>query len=342
MLPAMSKKRTTFGLTLSNRALITLGLQPKALLDMAVKAEKSGAIDSVWVGDSIISKPRLECIPLLGAIAGQTSRLRLGVACMATIAQRNPVLLALQWASLDVLSGGRTWLAACMGYPASQHPMAAKELEVMGIASKERPGRLEEMIQALRCLWSDDHASLHGKYYSFNDVNLVPKPVQQPCPIYIAGTPRANSIGERGVEGALRRIARYADGWMTNQIELALFQEYSARLRQMVIEEGRDPDRFKTVLYYGISVNQDREQAFREAKDFLDAYYLKDFSRQGVEIWNACGPVEHCIDCLRGFIDAGVGHITIRPIGHNLDEQFRIYLEEVLPGLQEKAAKAGS
>jgi alkanesulfonate monooxygenase SsuD/methylene tetrahydromethanopterin reductase-like flavin-dependent oxidoreductase (luciferase family) len=45
---------------------------------------------------------------------------------MATIAQRNPVLLALQWASLDVLSGGRTWLAACMGYPASQHPMAAK------------------------------------------------------------------------------------------------------------------------------------------------------------------------------------------------------------------------
>ena len=85
---------------------------------------------------------------------------------MATIAQRNPVLLALQWSSLDVLSGGRTWLAACMGYPASQHPSAAKELEVMGIASKERPGRLEEMIQALRVLWSDEHASFRGKYYS--------------------------------------------------------------------------------------------------------------------------------------------------------------------------------
>jgi alkanesulfonate monooxygenase SsuD/methylene tetrahydromethanopterin reductase-like flavin-dependent oxidoreductase (luciferase family) len=220
--------------------------------------------------------------------------------------------------------------------------MAAKELEVMGIASKERPGRLEEMIQALRRLWCDDHASFHGKYYSFNDVDLLPKPAQQPCAIYIAGTPRASTIGERGVEGALRRIARYADGWMTNQIELALFQEYSARLRKMVIEEGRDPDRFKTVLYYGISVNRDREQAFREAKTFLDAYYLKDFSRQGVEIWNACGPVGHCIDCLSGFIDAGVDHITIRPIGHNLDEQFRIYLEAVLPGLQEKAAKAGS
>src|SRR4029077_18429501 len=210
----------------SNRALLSLGLQPKALLDMAVKAEKSGAIDSVWVGDSIISKPRLECIPLLGAIAGQTSRLRLGVACMATIAQRNPVLLALQWSSLDVLSGGRTWLGACMGDPASQHPMAARERDVVGIASKERPGRLEEMIQALRVLWSDEHASFHGRYYSFDDVDLLPKPIQQPCPIYIAGTPRATSIGERGVERSLRRIARYADGWMTNQIELPLLQDY--------------------------------------------------------------------------------------------------------------------
>ena len=333
MLTGMSQGKTTFGLTLSNRALVTLGLQPKALIDMAVRAESNEAIEAVWVGDSILSKPRLECIPLLGAITGQTSRLRLGVACMATIAQRNPVLLALQWASLDVLSGGRTWLAACMGYPASQHPMAAKELEVMGIASKDRPARLEEMMQALRLLWSDEHASFHGKYYSFDDVNLVPKPVQRPCPIYIAGTPRASSIGERGVERALRRIARYADGWMTNQIELPLFQDYAARLRKMLAEEGRDPDRFKTVLYYGISVNRDREQAFREAKTFLDAYYLKDFSRQGVEIWNACGPVEHCVECLRGFIDAGVDHITIRPLGQNLNEQLRIYLEEVLPAL---------
>src|SRR5262245_6039026 len=128
MLAAMPLKKTTFGLTLSNRALITRGTRAKDLIDMAVHAENSG-IDAVWFGDVSLSNPRLECIPLLGAIAAHTSRVKLGVACMATIAQRNPVLLALQWASLDVLSGGRTWLAACMGYPASQHPMAAKELE---------------------------------------------------------------------------------------------------------------------------------------------------------------------------------------------------------------------
>ena len=307
---------------------------------MAVQAENTGAIDAVWVGDSILSKPRLECIPLLGAIAAHTSRVKLGVACMATIAQRNPVLLALQWASLDVLSSGRTWLAACMGYPASQHPMAAKELEVMGVESKERPGRLEEMIEALRVLWSDEHASFHGKYYSFDDVNLSPKPAQQPCPIYIAGTPRPTQIGERGVERSLRRIARYADGWMTNQIDLAMFQDYLGRLRGLLVEEGRDPNEFETVLYYGTSVNRDREQAFREAKAFLDAYYQKDFTRQGVEIWTACGPVEHCVDCVRGFINAGVDHVTIRPIGQDLNKQFRIYLEEVLPGLNLVAGNA--
>ncbi|HEX6175898.1 MAG TPA: LLM class flavin-dependent oxidoreductase, partial [Candidatus Binatia bacterium] len=238
----MAEKKTTFGLTLSNRALVTQGTQPKELIDMAVQAENSGAINAIWVGDSILSKPRLECIPLLGAIAAQTSIVKLGVACMATIAQRNPVLLALQWASLDVLSGGRTWLAACMGYPASQHPMAAKELEVMGIGSQERPARLEEIIQALRVLWSDEHASFQGKYYSFQDVNLLPKPAQQPCPIFIAGTPRSNQIGDRGVERSLRRIARYADGWMTNQIELGRFKDYHGRLRHMLLEEGRDPN----------------------------------------------------------------------------------------------------
>jgi len=340
MFAAVAEEKTTFGLTLSNRALITRGTPPGELIDMAVSAEATGAVDAIWVGDSILSKPRLECIPLLGAIAARTSRVKLGVACMATIAQRNPVLLALQWASLDRLSGGRTWLAACMGYPASQHPMAAKELEVMGVASKERPGRLEEMIQALRLLWSDDHASFHGKYYSFADVDLLPKPSQRPCPIYIAGTPRATQIGERGVERSLRRIARYADGWMSNQIELAMFREYLGRLREMLIEEGRDPALFKTVLYYGVSVNDDRERAFREAKAFLDAYYQKDFTRQGVEIWTACGPVEHCVECLAGFIEAGVDHVAIRPIGEDLNAQFRTYLDELLPSLHEAAGNS--
>jgi alkanesulfonate monooxygenase SsuD/methylene tetrahydromethanopterin reductase-like flavin-dependent oxidoreductase (luciferase family) len=67
------------------------------------------------------------------------------------------------------------------------------------------------MIQALRVLWSDEHAAFHGRPYNFRDVNPSPRPTQQPCPIYIAGAPRASQIGERSVEQSRRRIARYAD-----------------------------------------------------------------------------------------------------------------------------------
>ena len=59
--------------------------------------------------------------------------------------------------------------------------------------------------------------------------------------------------------------------------------------------------------------------------------YRKDFTRQRVEIWNACGPVEHCVERVRGFIVAGFEHITIRPIGNNLSERLHIYLEELIP-----------
>jgi len=121
---------------------------------------------------------------------------------------------------------------------------------------------------------------------------------------------------------------------MTNQIEPELLQDYLSRIRKMLVEEGGDPGQFKTLLYYGICVNQSRDEAFREAKDFLDAYYLRDFTREGVEIWTACGPVDHCAKSIHGFIESGVDHITVRPIGRDVDAQFQIYLEEVLPAIR--------
>lgn len=335
----MSGKKVEFGLTLPNRGVVVGIVQARDLLDMAVRAEETGVLRDVWVGDSILSKPRLECIPLLGAIASRTSRVRLGVACMATIVQRHPVVFGLQWASLDVLSEGRALLVACMGYPASQTPAAAKELEVMGIPSKERPGRLVEMIQALRLLWSEERATFRGKYYAFEDVNLLPKPVQQLCPIWIAATPRAKNIGEEGVERALRRIARHADGWQTTLLTPEMFQDYLSRIHAMMREEGRDPGRFRTSLYYNLNANPDREAAFRESKAFLDEYYDRDWPRDLVELWTAHGPVAQCVETLRGYMDAGFDHITIRLTAKDQERQFRIYVDEVLPALGASASR---
>jgi alkanesulfonate monooxygenase SsuD/methylene tetrahydromethanopterin reductase-like flavin-dependent oxidoreductase (luciferase family) len=322
-----------FGLTLPNRGVIVGIVQARELVDMAVKAEETGVLTDVWVGDSILSKPRLECIPLLGAIAGRTSRVKLGVACMATIVQRNPVVFGLQWASLDVLSEGRALLVACMGYPASQTPAAAKELDVMGIPSKERPGRMVEMMAALRALWSGEHATYAGKHYAFEDVNLLPKPVQQPCPIWIAATPRERNIGEKGVERALRRIARHADGWQTTLLTPEMFKDYLGRIQAMRKEEGLDNAGFKTSLYYNLHVNPDREAAYWESKAFLDEYYDRDWPKDMVELWTAHGSVRQCVETLKSYMDAGVDHITIRLTARDQARQFEIYVKEVLPEL---------
>ena len=105
----------SFGLILANRGVVLGAVKASDLLALAVEAERAGVVDAVWVGDSLLAKPRLESVTLLSALAAATSTVRLGVGCMATFVHRHPVLLAQQWASLDVLSNGRAWLALCLG-----------------------------------------------------------------------------------------------------------------------------------------------------------------------------------------------------------------------------------
>src|SRR5256712_14205513 len=116
--------RSPFGLTLTNRAVVLGTIKARDLLDLTVTAEASEAFDAVWVGDSLLAKPRLESVALLSALAGVTTKLRLGVGCLATFVHRHPVMFAQQWASLDVLSSGRAWLVVCIGGPSQ--PRAAR------------------------------------------------------------------------------------------------------------------------------------------------------------------------------------------------------------------------
>src|SRR3990172_11516301 len=115
--PERPMEKLSFGLIVANRAVVLGVIKARDILDLTVEAERSGVFDAVWVGDSLLAKPRLEAVTLLSTLAGVTSRLRLGVGCLATFVHRHPVLFAHQWASLDVLSEGRTWLAGCLGGP---------------------------------------------------------------------------------------------------------------------------------------------------------------------------------------------------------------------------------
>jgi len=330
-------KQASFGLTLPNRAVILGAIQADDLVRYTRQAEESGAFDTVWIGDSMLAKPRLESMTLLAGLATVTTRIRLAVGCMATFVHRHPVMFAHQWASLDVLSRGRSWLAVCLGGPDEQSPAQALEHAVMGIKANERVARLEEGMEILRELWGSTSASHQGRFYSFENVNIVPKPIQSPCPIWIASNPTGltwrdgASAPSPVVERSLRRVARYADGWMTNKVSPEQFRGLWARVMAMAAEEGRDGTALGSALYHNIHINEDRQAALEESKAFLDTYYTSKFSPAFVEGWTVAGSPRECVEQLRAYFDAGLDHVTLRLTSWDQDGQLRRFIDEVAP-----------
>ena len=329
----------SFGLILANRAVVLGAVKVPDLVDLTVQAERSGFFDAVWAGDSLLAKPRLESVTLLSALAGVTAKLRLGVGCMATFVHRHPVMLAHQWASLDVLSGGRSLLAVCLGGPSAANAAQAAEHSVMSIPSAERVGRLEEGIEVLRRLFGGTTVSHHGRFYSFDNVTLEPRPVQQPCPIWIASNPTGltwkggASASDAVIERSFLRIARHADGWMTNKLTPDEFRQQWSRIGAMAREEGRDPAKLGSALYHNINITEDRHKGLEETKAFLDKYYTSNFSRQFVEQWTISGGPNQCAEELRAYFDAGVGHMALRFGSWDQVGQFKRFLGEVAPAL---------
>ncbi len=327
----------SFGLILPNRAVVLGKVSVRDLIDLAIEAETSGAFDTVWVGDSLLAKPRLESVTLLSTLAGVTSRMRLGVGCMATFVHRHPVLLAHQWASLDVLSSGRAWLAVCLGGPDEASAAQALEHAAMSIRASERVGRLEEGIVVLRKLFHEQKVSHEGRFYRFEGVTIEPRPVQNPCPIWIASNPTGltwkagASASDAVIERSYRRVARLADGWMTNKLSPDEFRQQWRRIASLARAEGRDPARLGSALYHNINIQEDRQAALEESKAFLDAYYTSKFNPAFVEGWTVAGSPKQCVAGLRAYFDAGIGHMSLRFSSWDQRGQLARFLAEVAP-----------
>src|SRR3989442_49557 len=171
----------------------------------------------------------------------------------------------------------------------------AGEPAVMGIAAAERVERLEEGIVILRALFAEGKASHAGRFYRFDNVALQPKPVQRPLPIWIASNPtgltwkQGASASAAVVERGFRRVAKYADGWMTNKLSPSEFAEQFGRIRAMAGEEGRDPTALGSALYHNLNVNEDRQAGLEETKKIVDPYYSTNFTAKFVEQWAITG-----------------------------------------------------
>jgi alkanesulfonate monooxygenase SsuD/methylene tetrahydromethanopterin reductase-like flavin-dependent oxidoreductase (luciferase family) len=328
-----AQRSIRFGLSLPNRAVL-FGIPVEMLLETAEQADSSGFFDSVWVGDNFLSKPRLEAIVMLSALAARTRRLRLGTICLASFPMRHPLPLALQWASLDVLSGGRTILTVCNGGAASQGPLFATELAAMGIASQDRMARVEEGIELLRLFFGPGPVTFSGRFFSFDHVEVYPKPVQAHVPICIAVNP-AKDVDPVVEERILRRIARLADGWQTDAIEPDVFRERWARIQSYSAEYGRAGQVADAQLHLMVNINDDAPQAHRESVAFLDRYYGQGtVDDTFLANWLAYGPPAAVIEKIYTFIEAGYTTIVVRFTSPDQQAQLHRCVTEVLPTFQ--------
>ena len=318
----------TFGFTLPQRGVFFGLTTVPEMLALAAAVDANPLFDSIWVGDSLGAKPRPDSLSLLGGLAAVTQRIRLGVGCMASFPVRDPLVFAYQWATLDLMSSGRMLLAACTGLVAGG--ASAREGARFGVADRERAARLVENIEICRRLWSGEHVSFKGRFRSFDDVTLEPRPVQQPCPIWIASNPRAPLAGP-ALERALRRVADLADGWMTTRLSMGLAATNWNGIARYLREAGRDPVTFPTMAYHNINLNPDRQAALEESKRFLDAYYGPVFTPSMVEAWTAAGTVQQCVDHLRQLREEGVSSVTLRITSWQQRAQFERLVGEVLP-----------
>ena len=161
----------------------------------------------------------------LAFLAGQTDRARLGVAVL-NMPWFSPLLLAKQAATLDAVSGGRLDLGLGLGW-------AAEEYAATGAPADQRGARAEEFVACLRACWTDPVVDFHGRFHDVGPAYVDPKPVQRPHPPLLLGG---------GVDAALRRAGRTADGWISSSgQDLREIGAAAAVVRGAAWDAGRDP-----------------------------------------------------------------------------------------------------
>ena len=324
--------RAKYGLTLSNRSVL-LGMSTVGeMLDLATAADDAEVWDSVWLGDSIFAKPRLDAFVALGSLAAHTERVKLGVGCMASTPLRDALLMAYQWLSFDFISGGRSIFVACQGQREAGGGKFEEEFAAFGIDPSTRSRRMVEAIEILRLVSVTENASYEGTYNRFQDVTVLPRPVQQPIPIWI--TAHANPAFPKLAERVLRRVARLGDGWMTTANTPESLAANLATIKRYGEEEGRPlGDNFEACLYYNIHVTEDPESGMEEVVSYMSDYYGTDYDRAFLARWVAIGDPRECIERIKEFAQAGATTITLRLAAYDEAHQFERVTNEVLPAL---------
>jgi probable F420-dependent oxidoreductase len=282
---------------------------------------EAGGVDSLWQTDRLVSRqPILECMTTMAALAGRTRRMRFGMN-VVSLALRDPVLLAKQCATVDVLSEGRLLPAFGIGSP------LGPEWQALDIDTKTRGRRTDESLEIIARLWREESVDFAGKYYRLSGASISPRPVQPDLPMWIGGAS----------EAAIRRTARYGTGWQGGAEGPAEAGRVVAAIKQAASEIGRSIDED----HYGAAF----PFYFGEATDGVVsgamAAYAKRTNRDPARYF-AIGDEAAILDRIAEYVAVGVQKFILRPVGDGASvlAQTRQLIEKVLPRVGAKWPKA--
>ena len=285
----MAKQRHEAGLLLPSReALLWADGDLAFLVEAARQAELTG-YDSVWAGDSLLARPRGEPLTLLAAVAGATTRVRLGTAVLLPLL-RHPLSLAHALATLDRIAKGR--LIVGIG-PGAELPGTHAELAALGVPSDRRVSAMLEAIERCRRLWRNQEPG----------IELQPRPFQPDGPpIWLGGT------GPR----MLRLTGTTFDGWLPLSPTPETYEIGLRAVRESAEKAGRDPDSVATGVYLTVAVADAAEEAAREADGYVKAYYGAPAEVMAKTMALHAGTLESAAEWFAAYRNAGARHLVVR------------------------------
>ncbi len=285
-------------------------------LTAVARAAEEHGLDTISANDHFVyRRPWLDGPTALAAVMSSAPTVDL-MTSVALPVVRSPVALAKSLAAIDLLSGGR--LIAGLG-PGS----TARDYEVVGIPFKERWGRLDEAVQAMRAMWTESADPFVGRYYDTSGIVLEPRPMTQ------GGPPIW--IGSWGSEAGLRRVARLADGWLASAYNTTpeRFASGRQRLGELLRAGDRDPTGFPNALVTMWLFVTDDERERRDVVERLAAMLKRPV--EDIEGKLPIGPPELCSEIVARYREVGVERIVFWPLGDEVRQIERI-ARDVLVG----------
>ena len=269
------------------------------LMALAERAEALG-YDSIWIGDSLIDRPRHEPLVMLAGVAARTRRVLLGTAVLLP-ALRNPVQLAHQAATLDQISEGRLVLGIGIS---PDNPGTHAEFAAVGVPFEKRVGRVLEGMRLCRALWTGEPVTWDGRW-QLEDAVVGPVPHRKGGPpIWMGGN----------TPGAMQRAARTFDGWFPIAPSAETFGRQWREVLAMRREAGRAADGFDGAMYMTVCVDDDAARGQARIAEFLQAYYPGRSDVMKRQAWCA-GPPSAVAEWLAGYAEAGLTHAAVRFTG---------------------------